>query len=128
MEAFGPDGRPAVFDGGVWRSHDGRFSWNGVAWVPTNVSVQPAQGPWLVKLGISAVLVALLGYAVFTTIATKSEYSIGYSIGVVLFFVTLVAIYRFAGEWGLFGMLVRAGCAFLAALKVLTLFVHPPTA
>jgi hypothetical protein len=127
MEAFGPDGRPAVFDG-VWRSQDGRFFWNGEAWAPTSKSVDTAHGPWLVKLGIGAILVALLGYAVFTTIATTSPFSVGYSVGVVIFFAILVAIYYFAGQWGFFGILVRAGCGFLAALKVLTLFVHLPTA
>ena len=120
---FGPDGLPAVFDGGAWCSHDRRFWWNGAAWVPATKS---AGGSWLVKIGIILMLLALLGYAIYTTIATKSEFTIAYSIGVVIFFAILVAIYRFAGRWGWFGILIRAGCFVLALLKVLTLIAHPP--
>jgi hypothetical protein len=122
----GPDGSPAVFDGGAWRSQDRRFSWNGAAWVPSKQ--QSTAGPWLVKLGIGLVLVALLGYAVYTTIATNSEFTIGYYVGVAIFFAILVAIYRFAGRWGWFGIVIRTGCVFLALLKVLTLVAHPPPA
>ena len=118
----GPDGLPAVFDGGAWRSHDRRFWWNGAAWVPTN---KATAGRWLVKLGSGVVLVALLGYAVYTTIATKSEYTIGYYVGVVVFFAILFAIFRVARRWGCFGIVIRAGCVFLALLKVVTLIAHP---
>src|SRR5437764_483612 len=31
---FGPDGLPASFDGGAWRSHDCLYWWNGAASVP----------------------------------------------------------------------------------------------
>jgi hypothetical protein len=63
----GPDGLPAIFDGGLWFSNDRRFRWNGAAWVPAN---KPAGGSWLVKIGSTLLLVALLGYAVYTTMAT----------------------------------------------------------
>lgn len=121
----GPDGLPAIFDGGVWFSNDHRFRWNGAAWVPAN---KPAGGSWLVKIGSTLLLVALLGYAVYTTMATQSEFAIGYYIGVVIFFAILFAIYRFAGRWGCFGIVIRAGCGFLAVLKVITLIAHPPPA
>jgi len=119
---IGPDGLPAILDGGAWRSHNGRYWWNGVAWVPANKSVT---GQWMVKIGITLLLVALLGYAVYTTIATQSEYTVGYYAGVMAFFATLLAIYRFSGRWSWFGTVVRAGCLFLALLKVLTLVAHP---
>jgi hypothetical protein len=119
----GPDGLPAVFDGGTWHSHDRSFWWNGAEWVPAKKTVA---GPWLVRIGTSIVLVALLGYAIYTTVATNSEFVIGYYLGVVIFFAILFVIYRFAGRWGWFGILVRGGCFLLAALKVLTLLTHRP--
>jgi hypothetical protein len=119
-----PDGLLAVFDGGTWRSHDGSLLWNGAEWVP--VKKQPVAGPWLVRIGTSIVLVALLGYAVYTTIATQSEFAVGYYLGIVIFFAVLFAIYRFAGRWGWFGIVIRSGCFLLTALKVLTLLVHRP--
>jgi hypothetical protein len=121
----GPDGLPAVFDGGVWQSHDRRFRWNGAEWVPTKNSVA---GPWLVRIGISAIFAALIGYVIYTTITTESEYKVGYYLGVIAFFAILFAIYRFAGRWGWFGIVIRAGCFFLALLKVLTLLAHRPPA
>jgi hypothetical protein len=116
---IGPDGFPAVFDGGTWHSHDHSFWWNGVDWVPANKS---ASGSWLVRIGTSFVLLALLGYAVYTMIATSSEFAVGYYAGVALFF----AIFRFAGRWGGFGTLIRAGSILLALLKILTLITHRP--
>jgi hypothetical protein len=122
----GPDGLPAVFDGGAWRSHDRLFWWDGATWVPAKK--KSTAGLWLIKIGTSVVLVALLGYAVYTTVATKSEYTVGFYLGVIIFFAVLFAIFRFAGRWGWFGILVRAGCFFLALLKVLTLIAHRPPA
>jgi hypothetical protein len=119
----GPDGLPAVFDGGAWHSHDGRFWWNGAAWVPVKSS---ASGPWLVKIGAGVILLALLGYVVWTTLATESEFALGYLVGVIVFFAILFAIYRFAGRWGWFGVVIRVGVGFLAVLKILTLIAHPP--
>jgi hypothetical protein len=122
---FGPDGLPAVFDGGAWRSHDRRFLWNGAAWVPVKTS---AAAPWLMKIGSVVVLLALLGFAVYTMIATQSQYTSGYFIGVVAFLALLVAIYRFVGRWGSFGIVIRAGSVLLAVLKILTLLAHRPPA
>jgi hypothetical protein len=118
---FGPDGLPAVFDGGAWHSHDRRFFWNGATWVPVKTS---AAAPWLMKIGTSVVLVALLGFAVYTMITTQSEYTTGYYFGVVVFFAILVAIYRFVRRWGSFGIVIRAGSVLLAVLKILTLLAH----
>jgi hypothetical protein len=123
---FGPDGLPAVFEGGTWRSHDRSFSWNGTAWVPTQ---RPsAAGQWLVRAGTVVFLVALLGYAIYTTVASNSEFAVAYYLGAVVFFAILLVIYRFAGRWGWFGIMVRGGCFLLAALKILTLVAHHPGA
>ena len=85
-------------------------------------------GQWLVRAGIVLFLVALLGYAIYTTVASNSEFAVGYYLGAVVFFAVLFVIYRFAGRWGWFGIIIRTGCFLLAALKVLTLVVHhPPT-
>jgi hypothetical protein len=121
---FGPDGLPAVFDGGTWQSHDRSFWWNGTDWVPA--AKKSVAGQWLVRIGTTAVLVALLGYAVYTTISSSSEFAVGYYLGVIIFFGILVVIYRFSGRWGGFGTIVRAGSIFLALLKVLTLLTHRP--
>jgi len=126
MEApFGPDGLPAVFVGDTWYSHDRSFWWNGTDWVPA--AKESVAGPWLMRIGTVVVLVALLGYVVYTTVSTSSEFALGYFVGVVLFFVVLVVVYRFAGRWGGFGAVVRAGTIFLALLKVLTLLTHRPS-
>ena len=122
---FGPDGLPAVFDRGAWRSHDRRFFWNGAAWVPAKTS---ATGLWLIKIGTSAVLLALLGFAVNTMISTQSEYTTGYYVGAIVFLAILVAIYRFVRRWGTFGIVIRAGSILLAVLKILTLLAHRPPA
>jgi hypothetical protein len=122
---FGPDGLPAVFDGGAWRSHDRRLLWNGAAWVPVKAS---ASAPWLMKIGTGVVLLALLGFAVYTMISTQSEYTTGYFVGVVAFFAILIAIYRFVRRLGTFGIGIRAVTVVLALLKILTLLAHrPPT-
>jgi hypothetical protein len=120
----GPDGLPAVFDEGTWHSHDRSFWWDGADWVPA--AKESVAGPWLVRIGTIAALVALLGYAIYTTVSTSSEFALGYYVGVVLFFAVLLVLYRFAGRWGGFGALVRAGTIFLALLKVLTLITHRP--
>ena len=122
----GPDGLPAVFEGGSWHSHDHSFRWNGVDWVPA--PKPSAAGQWLVRAGTVFLLVALLGYAIYTTVSSNSEFAVGYYLGAVVFFAILLVIYRFAGRWGWFGIIIRGGCFLLAALKVLTLVTHhPPT-
>jgi hypothetical protein len=122
----GPDGLPAVFEGGSWHSHDHSFRWNGVDWVPA--PKPSAAGQWLVRAGTVFFLVALLGYAIYTTVSSNSEFAVGYYLGAVVFFAILLVIYRFAGRWGWFGIIIRGGCFLLAALKVLTLITHhPPT-
>jgi hypothetical protein len=120
---IGPDGRPAVFEGGVWMSQDRRFRWNGAAWLPVK---GPGASPWLMQIGVGLLFLALIGYAVYTMVTTESAFVLGYYVGVILFFAILIAIYRYAGRWGWFGIVVRAGCGVLAVLKVLTLIAHPP--
>jgi hypothetical protein len=122
----GPDGWPAVFQDGRWHSRDGSLWWNGAAWVPTNK--KSTAGSWLVRIGASIVLVALLGYAVYTTVASNSEFAVGYYLGAAVFFAILFVIYRWAGRWGWFGIMIRGGCFLLAALKVLTLITRHPGA
>ena len=87
-----------------------------------------AAGPWLIRIGTIVFMVALLGYAIYTTVATNSEFAVGYYVGAVVFLAILVVIYRFAGRWGWFGIVVRASCFLLALLKVLTLATHHPPA
>ena len=123
---FGPDGLPAVYEGGAWRSHDRSFSWDGMNWVPTPKSSRGR--PWLIRLGTVVFMVALLGYAIYTSVASNSEFAVGYYIGAVVFFAILLVVYRFAGRWGWFGILIRAGCFLLALLKALTLVAHHPAA
>ena len=120
---IGPDGRPAVFEGGAWLSHDRHFRWNGVDWVPVK-SAQTA--PWLMQIGVGLIFLALIAYLVYTTVTTQSAFVLGYYVGVAVFFVVLIAIYRFVGRWGWIGMVIRAGCGALAVLKILTLIAHPP--
>jgi hypothetical protein len=122
----GPDGLPAVFEGGSWFSHDHSFRWTGAAWVPAPKPSVASQ--WLVRAGTVLFLVALLGYAIYTTVASNSEFAMGYYLGVIIFFAILLVIYRFVGRWGGFGMVIRAGCILLALLKVLTLVTHHPPA
>ena len=60
-------------------------------------------------------------------IAADPYYNMGYVIGAVLFFVVLVLIYKFAGRWGWFGVLIRMACAILVAFRVMALlFAHAP--
>ena len=126
MDAVGPDGRPAVFEGGAWHSQDRRFRWTGAAWVATSQPQLASQ--WMVRIGAGFVLLAALSYAVYTMVATQSAYTVGFYVGVAAFFAVLVAVFRFAGRWGWFGLVIRAGCGFLALLKILTLIAHPPPA
>jgi hypothetical protein len=53
--------------------------------------------------------------------AVDPYYNAGYFIGVFLFFLVLVLIYRFAGRWGWFGILVRMACAGLVAFRIFSL-------
>ena len=53
---MGPDGQPATFDGSAWVSRDGRYFWNGAAWLPAR---KPAWRPSLGQLFIVAAV--LLG-------------------------------------------------------------------
>jgi hypothetical protein len=122
---LGPDGRPAVFEGGAWVSQDRRFWWNGAAWLPLR---RGGAGIPFVNIGIGVLFVAIIGYVGYTTLATESAYTIGFYVGVIAFFALLYVVYRFVGRWGWFGIAIRAVCVALGLLKVLTLIVHPPPA
>ena len=78
------------------------------------------------QVGVGLLFIALIGYVVYTTVTTQSEFVLGYYVGVAVFFAVLIVIYRFVGRWGCFGIVIRAGCGALAALKILTLIAHPP--
>ena len=122
---IGPDGRPAVFEGGAWVSQDRRFWWNGAAWLPLK---KAGAGIPLANLGIGLLFLAIIGYVAYTTLATESAYTIGFYVGVIAFFAVLFVVFRFVGRWGCFGILIRGVCVFLAVLKILTLIAHPPPA
>ena len=52
---MGPDGQPATFTGSAWVSRDGRYWWNGSAWMPSKTSVG-----WRPSLGQIFMAVAVL--------------------------------------------------------------------
>lgn len=118
---IGPDGRPAVFEGGGWVSQDRRFRWNGANWTPVKT---PLVGYWLQRVGASLVFLALVGYVIFTIATTATAYTIGFYVGVVAFFGMIFLIFRLAGRWGVFGVAIRAAAIGLALLKVLTLIAR----
>lgn len=72
------------------------------------------------------IFIALIGYVVYTTVTTQSEFALGYYVGLVVFFAVLIVTFRFVGRWGCLGTAIRAGCGALAVLKILTLVAHPP--
>jgi hypothetical protein len=42
---MGPDGQPATYDGTAWVSRDGRYWWNGAAWMPARaIGWRPSLG------------------------------------------------------------------------------------
>jgi hypothetical protein len=121
----GPDGRPAVFDGGTWLSQDRHYQWDGSAWVPAHRS---AQGLSLAHVGFAVVFVAVIGYSVYTMVSTAFAFSIGFYLGAVAFFGVLLMIFVFAGRWGWLGTLVRVLSVGLALIKIVTLIANPPPA
>ena len=119
---LGPDGLPARFEGGAWVSQDRRYYWDGVAWILIKSS---SRGPWLTRAGVVVLFAAVIGYALYTVVATQNEFTAGYVAGVFVFFLLLVAVFRAVGRWGCFGYGIRAVTVVLAVLKVLTLIAHP---
>ena len=120
---LGPDGRPALFESGIWLSQDRRFWWNGAAWLPVRRS---GTGFPFANVGLGLLFVAIIGYVAYTTLATESAYTIGFYVGVFAFFAVLFVVFRFAGRWGWLGTIVRVITVALALLKILTLIAHPP--
>lgn len=118
---IGPDGRPAVFEGGGWVSQDRRFRWNGGVWLPVKSQLV---GYWLQRVGVSIVFLALVGYVIVTIATTATVYGIGFYIGVVAFFAMVFVIFRSVGRWGVLGIAIRAASIGLALLKVLTLIAR----
>ena len=123
-QVTGPDGQPAVFEGGAWVSQDRRYWWNGAAWLP--MRKPGAASPWLMRTGVWLLFAALVGYVLYTTFTAASAYTIGFYVGVIAFFAVVFVVFRFVGRWGWVGVVIRAGCAGLALLKILTLITHPP--
>ncbi len=121
----GPDGLPAVFDGGSWFSQNRRYQWDGTAWVKSSRS---PEGLSLTHVGFAVVFVAVIGYAVYTMVSTESAFAIGFYLGAIAFFGVLFMIFLFAGRWGWTGSVIRVICVGLALLKILTLVAHPPSA
>lgn len=118
---IGPDGRPAVFEGGGRVSQDRRFRWNGAVWLPVKSQLV---GYWLQRVGVSIVFLALVGYVIFTLATTATVYSTGFYVGVVAFFAMVFVIFRSVGRWGVLGIAIRAASIGLALLKVLTLIAR----
>jgi hypothetical protein len=52
-------------------------------------------------------------------------YAAGYYVGALAFFAVLGLIFWFVGRWGWVGVIIRAVCAGLAALKILSMLAHP---
>jgi len=121
---IGPDGRPAVFEGGGWVSHDRRHRWNGTDWTPLKRSVA---GPWLMRAGVVVLFLGLAGYVVYTIVSNQAEFTAGFWVGVAAFFAILFMIYRSVARWGWFGIVIRSAAIGLAILKVLTVMRHLPT-
>lgn len=120
---LGPDGFPAEFIGGAWVSHDRRFYWNGVAWIPIQAPSQ--SGPVLARVGVFIAFVAAIGYVVYSVFSTQSAYTTGYFVGAFAFFVVLIVVYRAVGGWGWLGIVIRALTVAVGLLKILTLLAHP---
>lgn len=120
---LGPDGFPAEFIGGAWVSHDRRFYWNGTAWIPIQAPSQA--GPWLTRVGVFVLFLAVIGYAVYSVLSTQTAFGAGYIVGAFVFFLVLILVYRAVGGWGYLGIAIRGVTVFLAVLKILTLITHP---
>ncbi len=119
----GPDGRPAVFESGVWFSQDRRHQWNGADWIASHRS---GEGLSFAHVGFAAVFVAVVAYAVYTMVNSESAFNIGFYLGAIAFFGLLFLIFLFAGRWGWIGSVVRVLCVGLALLKIVTLIANPP--
>ena len=120
---IGPDGLPAVFEGGGWVSHDRRYRWNGTTWTPLKQT--SVAGPWFMRAGVVVLFLAVAGYAVYTIVVNQEEYTVGYFVGVVVYFALLFVIFRACDRWGCFGAAIRTAAIALALLRILALLRHP---
>ena len=61
-------------------------------------------------------------------VSNEDAYGVGFWIGNLLFLGLLALIFRFVGRWGWIGLIIRAICALLFILRVVSLiaFVAPP--
>jgi hypothetical protein len=121
----GPDGLPAMFDAGTWYSQDGKFQWDGSAWIRSS---KPRETVSPAHIGFAVVFVAVIGYAVYTMVSTDSAFALGVYFGAIAFFGVLLIVFFVAGRWGWFGAVVRVLSVGLALLKIVTLIAHPPSA
>ncbi len=123
---IGPDGRPAIFDSGVWYSSDGRYRWDGADWVR---SQQVGQGLSFAHVGFAAMFLLVIAYAAYTLVNTgNAGFDLGFYLGGTAFFAVVVAVFLVAGRWGWIGATVRVLCVGLALLKLTTLILSPPGA
>ena len=122
---IGPDGRPAVFDGAGWVSSDGRYRWNGSTWaaVPRG---SVFDNPWLMRLGIAMLFVAIAGFAFYSVVSSQDYFAAGYYVGLIVFFGLTIWLFRAAGNWGWFGILIRMATGGLMLLRILALIRNPP--
>lgn len=56
-----PNGQPPVLMGQTWLSADGRYWWNGTAWLP--VVKKRRQPPWIL-IGLALVIIAGVAYVI----------------------------------------------------------------
>ena len=120
---LGPDGLPAVFEGGAWVSQDRRYYWNGVNWIP--IQAPSTAGPLLARVGVFVLFLSVIGYAVYSVISTQTEFAAGYFVGAFVFFLVLIVVFRAVGGWGCCGIAIRGVTVFVAVLKILSLVTHP---
>jgi hypothetical protein len=120
---IGPDGQPAIFDGGAWYSSDRRYEWDGSDWVRSH---RPGEGLSFAHVGFAAIFVSVIAYAIYTMVSTESVFKLGFYLGAISFFGVLLLVFLFAGRWGWIGSIVRVLCVGLALLKFVTLIFNPP--
>ncbi|HEY6114979.1 MAG TPA: hypothetical protein VI172_03385 [Candidatus Dormibacteraeota bacterium] len=114
-----------MFDAGTWYSQDGKFQWDGSAWIRSS---KPRETVSPAHIGFAVVFVAVIGYAVYTMVSTDSAFALGVYFGAIAFFGVLLIVFFVAGRWGWFGAVVRVLSVGLALLKIVTLIAHPPSA
>ena len=66
---IGPDGKPPKFDGAAWISEDGRYWWNGTAWMPIK---KPRGRAPIALIVIGLVIVVGIGWVIHQATQPKN--------------------------------------------------------